>query len=297
METAQLRNFIEVADRGSFTRAALALGLNQPALSRQIRRLELELRQSLLYRHGRGVVLTDAGERFASTARQVLEQLELAAQGGADSGVGRVTVGVPPSLGRALAVRLARAFSARFSPAHLTIVEDRSSNLRARLLEGGIDMALLHMAEPCAELECETIAEEPICLISPRQSGIACPATISLAEVAPLSLIFPNARNPTLEVVQRAAMQAGLPLNACMEIGAPDTILELVHNGYGHAVATASILHGTPYMKTLQTQPITDPDLVLELTLASQVPQAEIPLHAKTGRLIKDVLKQILMTS
>ncbi|WP_233836773.1 LysR family transcriptional regulator [Paraburkholderia sp. ZP32-5] len=290
MEIVQLRNFIEVADRGSFTRAALALGLNQPALSRQIRRLELELHRNLLHRHGRGVVLTDAGERFASVARDVLHQLDTAAQGGLESDSGRIVVGVPPSFGRMLAVRLARAFAARFSPARLTIVEDRSSNLRSRVRDGGVDLALLHLPEACDDLTYEAIADESICLISPKQSADPLPDTITLAEVAQLPLIFPNARNPVREVTARAAALAGLELDVTQEIGATDTILELVQNGYGYAVATKVILQGTRYIKTLRVQQIVDPDLSIRLTLASRQDEAPMPLQAKATRLIKEVL-------
>jgi LysR family nitrogen assimilation transcriptional regulator len=294
VEIAQLKNFIEVADRGSFTRAALTLGLNQPTLSRQIRKLELELHQKLLYRHGRGVILTDAGERFASTARQVLQQLELAAQGNVDSDTGRIVVGVAPSFGRAVAVKLARAFSARFSPARLTIVEDRSCNLQARLLANDLDLALLHMPQPCEGLDCEPVADEAICLIAPRQSGEGRPDTVTLAEVAELPLIFPNARNPVRELVQREAALAGLDLDVTQEIGAPNTILGLVQNGYGYAVATAAILHDTPYAKSLQTRRIVDPALVVRLVVASRAPRTSVPLQLKTAQLIKDVVIKAL---
>lgn len=290
MEIVQLRNFIEVAERGSFTRAALALGLNQPALSRQIRRLELELHRNLLHRHGRGVILTDAGERFASVVRDVLHQLDAAAQGGLESDSGRIVVGVPPSFGRMLAVRVARAFAARFAPARLTIVEDRSCNLRSRVRDGGVDLALLHLPEPCDDLIYETVAEEPICLISPKQSADSLPATITLAEVAELPLIFPNALNPVREVAVRAAANAGLEFDVTQEIGATDTILELVQNGYGYAVATEVILHGTRYMKTLRAQQIVDPELEVCLALASRQGEVPMPLQVKATRLIKEVL-------
>jgi LysR family nitrogen assimilation transcriptional regulator len=290
VEIVQLKNFIEVADRGSFTRAALVLGVNQPTLSRQIRKLELELHQNLLYRHGRGVVLTDAGERFACTARQVLQQLEQAAQGNIDSDNGRIVVGVAPTFARVVAVKLARAFSARFSPARLTIVEDRSCNLQARLLADDLDLALLHLSQPCGDLACEVVKDEAICLIEPKQSSEGRPDTVTLAEVAELPLIFPNTRNPVREVVQREAALAGLALDVTQEIGAVNTILGLVQNGYGYAVATAAILHDTPYAKSLQTRRIVDPALVVRLAVASHARRTSVPLQLKTAQLIKDVL-------
>ena len=61
MDLKQIESFVRVAELGSFTRAAIALGVQQPLLSRHVRQLEVELRQNLLDRNGRGVTLTEAG--------------------------------------------------------------------------------------------------------------------------------------------------------------------------------------------------------------------------------------------
>jgi hypothetical protein len=60
MDLKQIEYFVRVAELGGFTRAAAALGVAQPALSRQVRLLEVELRQNLLARDGRGAVPTEA---------------------------------------------------------------------------------------------------------------------------------------------------------------------------------------------------------------------------------------------
>ena len=73
MELRQVQSLIAIADGGSFSRAAIALNLTQPSLSRQIALLEEELGQRLLVRTGRGVQLTAAGEAFPVHARQMLD--------------------------------------------------------------------------------------------------------------------------------------------------------------------------------------------------------------------------------
>ena len=69
MDLKQLQYFINVAELESFTRASEALGVAQPALSRQIRLLEVELRQNLLIRNGKGAIPTDAGKLLLGHAR------------------------------------------------------------------------------------------------------------------------------------------------------------------------------------------------------------------------------------
>ena len=76
MDLKQLSYFVRVAEMGSFTRASIVLDIAQPALSRQVRLLEVELRQSLLIRNGRGITLTEAGKVLLEHSRGVLHQME-----------------------------------------------------------------------------------------------------------------------------------------------------------------------------------------------------------------------------
>lgn len=71
MNFKQLENFIRVAEQGSFSRAALLLDIAQPALSRQVRALEVALRETLLERNGRGVKLTWARSTPTSARQSV----------------------------------------------------------------------------------------------------------------------------------------------------------------------------------------------------------------------------------
>src|ERR1700710_1561415 len=101
MDLKQLEYFIRVAELGSFTRAAIELQVAQPALSRQVRLLEVELRQNLLSRNGRGAIPTEAGQLLLAHGRGILHQVERAREelGRARGAlVGRVALGLPPSV-------------------------------------------------------------------------------------------------------------------------------------------------------------------------------------------------------
>jgi LysR family nitrogen assimilation transcriptional regulator len=294
VELVQLRSFIEVAERGSFTHAAAALGVNQPALSRQIRRLEVELHRNLLYRHGRGVRLTDAGERFATTARSVLQQLDVAAQLTPENDTGRITIGLPPPFGRLLTVRLVRAFASHFPLARIAVVEGTSSNLEERVRADEIDIALLHTSVNDTKTGWERIVNEPLCLIAPRSRDETEAPTVSLATVAKSSLICPTARTPIRTIIENAAERCGFTLDIAQEIDAMDTILELVQNGFGYAIGTAGVLQNTPYAKTLQLRRIVDPALFVTLSLASCGRRPPAPLYGKSVALLKDVIGQAL---
>ncbi|NBX55721.1 MAG: LysR family transcriptional regulator, partial [Betaproteobacteria bacterium] len=150
MELQQLQSFVTVAEQASFTRAAQVLGLAQPALSRHIRSLEVELRQTLLTRNGRGAVTTEAGKLLLEHARGILHQMaraqeDLAQLRGGLSG--RVALGLPPSVARVLTVPLTRAFRAELPLAQLSIREGLSTELSESLLNGRLDIAVLYNAQ------------------------------------------------------------------------------------------------------------------------------------------------------
>src|SRR6476659_1235899 len=140
MDLRQLEYFVRVAELGSFTRAAIELDVAQPALSRQVRLLEVELRQTLLVRHGRGAL------HQVQRAKDDLGRL----RGGLS---GRVAVGLPSSVARVLTVPLTRAFRELMPDARLSLSEGLSGALEAGLVSGRLDIAVLYNAQPSREID------------------------------------------------------------------------------------------------------------------------------------------------
>jgi LysR family nitrogen assimilation transcriptional regulator len=102
MELKQLDYFLGVAESGSFSKAAIRLSVARPILSRQIKLLESELRVELLYRNGRGVVVSEAGKVLEAHARSVVGLVEKAqSEIGSMKAEprGRVAIAMPPSIG------------------------------------------------------------------------------------------------------------------------------------------------------------------------------------------------------
>ena len=249
MDLKQLDYFVRVAELGSFTRAAAALGVAQPALSRQVRLLEVELRQNLLTRNGRGAVPTDAGQLLLEHARGILHQIErtredLARMRGGLAG--RVALGLPPSVARALAVPLVHAFRAELPDARLTLSEGLSTRMTEQVAHGELDLAVLYNAQPVAELEIAPLAREELLLVQ-RAAGatdeIAAP--ITLAELADVPLVIPSRPNAIRMHVEAELAAAGLKPRVALEIDGVASILDLVADGAGcailsrHAVASA----------------------------------------------------------
>ena len=201
MDLRQLEYFVRVAELGSFTRAAIELDVAQPALSRQVRLLEVELRQTLLVRNGRGAVPTEAGKTLLEHGRGILHQVQRAKDdlGRLRGGLsGRVAVGLPSSVARVLTVPLTRAFREAMPDARLSISEGLSTALEAGLASGRLDIAVLYNAQPSRELDASPLLDEDLLLVRARPPGLQedpPPGPIDLPAVAQLPLVIPTRPN------------------------------------------------------------------------------------------------------
>jgi len=274
MDLRQLESFVRVAELGSFTRAAHALGIAQPALSRQIRQLEVELRHTLLLRNGRGAVPTEAGKLLLAHGRGILHQVERAREElGRVRGAlaGRVAVGLPPSLARLLTVPLTRAFRRALPEATLTIAEGLSTAMWEQIHQGRLDLALVYNPPPSADHLAETLFDETLALIQARPPGPSEDPSlpIPLAEVAGVPLIIPSRPNALRMHVESALAAIGYKPHVALEIDGVPAILELVADGLGCAVLSPHAVASWTHPSALQTRPIIDPVLRPRVALVS----------------------------
>ena len=215
MDIRQLSYFVRVADHGSFTRAASILGVAQPALSRQVRSLEVELRQALLTRNGRGATLTDAGRRLLEHARGILYQVERAREdleGLRGAPVGHAAIGLPPSVGRSVTASLVSEFKQRFPKATLGIVEGLSTHVLDWLALGRIDVGLAYNPVPSRQVETVPLISERLYLISPVQvkhKVAQMGKPVPLRELPQYGLIVPSRPHAVRMFVETRLANAG----------------------------------------------------------------------------------------
>jgi len=218
MDLKQLEYFVRVAELGSFTRYSIELGVAQPALSRQVRSLEVELRQNLFERNGRGVTLTDAGSRLLAHGRGILQQVQRARQeleALRGTAAGALALGLPPSLSRSLTAPLVEAFRARLPAATLTVVEGLSTYMVEWLVQGRVDCAAVYNATPSPAVELQPVLEERLYLVSARgKARTAVGPPVSLAEVAARPLVIPTRPHAIRMQIETALAEAGVETTA-----------------------------------------------------------------------------------
>lgn len=295
MDLKQLEYFVRVAELGSFTKASLALDVAQPALSRQVRLLEVELRQNLLIRNGRGATPTEAGRLLLEHGRGILHQVarareELGRVRGALAG--RVAIGLPPSLARVLAVPLTRAFREQLPQASLSISEGLSTTMQEWLVTGRLDIALLYNAQPAPEIEITPLQDEELLLVERRPPGLPeepPPEAVSLAEVAHQPLVIPSRPNAIRMQVESAMAAVGLRPTVALEIDGVPAILDLVADGAGAALLSRNAVARSVRPSDYRTRAITPP-LRTRLSLAVSSQRPSTLTQQTTQTLIRQTL-------
>ena len=300
MDLKQLEYFVRVAELGSFTRAAHTLHIAQPALSRQVRLLEVELRQNLLLRNGRGATPTEAGLLLLDHARGILHQVERARE---DLGrvrgalAGHVAVGLPPTLARVLAVPLTRAFRLELPEARLSIREGLSTSMQESLIQGRLDLALLYDAAPLPELDILPLFEEELLLVQARPAGLLedpPPPPIALRELAELPLVIPSRPNAIRMHVERELAGLGLRPTITLEIDGVPAILDLVAEGMGYALLPRNAVSNTIRPSAYQMRAISDPPLRPRVALACSAQRPATLTQQAAARLLRELCARVL---
>lgn len=175
MDIQQLRAFREVARRHSFSGAAKALFVSQPAVSRQISSLEAEIGMPLFVRMGNHIVLTDPGRKLLVYAEEVLQTLEQAAralQNLQDLRQGMVTVAADAYLSKYFLPRFAGEFNRRYPGLQLRVLTYPQDKLPEILADGRADLAYF-CGEPgeAVLLTQEQICWERLCFVAPGPIG------------------------------------------------------------------------------------------------------------------------------
>ena len=297
MDLRQLDYFVHVAELGSFTRAASLLSVAQSALSHRVRQLEVELKQPLLYRNGRGVTPTDAGKRLLVHARGILMQInrtreELAELRGAPAG--HVIVGLPPTFARLLTVPLVNPFRERFPNASIGTMEGLSASIVEWVATGRVDIGLVFNPTPSPAVEILPLLEEPMFLVAPEGGRAAARGVVALKELPRFPLIVPSRPNANRMRIEWQLARVGLKPTIALEIDGIATILDLVLEGHGYAVLPLSSLRSHGDVERYVLRPIVKPRLLIQVALVTSAQRPATPLAQKVLAFILELAARLL---
>ncbi|MFE6775992.1 LysR family transcriptional regulator [Streptomyces sp. NPDC057702] len=256
----QLYAFTVLAEELHFGRAAARLGIAQPPLSQQIRRLEERVGYPLFRREPGRVALTPAGGELLPAARHALAELGagLAAARAAGGGqAGRLRIGFAASLALTVLPGLLRTFRERFPAVRLDIREMTSAPQLTALREGSIDVGLLREppedAPEGAGLRFRTVVDERFVAVLPAAHPLAAGRVVPLARLADEPFVLlPRAAGPRFhDRIVAVCQGAGFTPRVAQHAVEWQTVCALVETGLGVSLAPASVrrlrLRGVAY--------------------------------------------------
>ncbi|MGE4338485.1 MAG: LysR family transcriptional regulator [Pigmentiphaga sp.] len=248
IDIRELRTFVCIARVGSFSRAATELYVAQPALSRQIAKLEDELGQSLFVRYGRGIRLTDAGHRLLERAETILAYVEETREHvrSVEEGLsGQISVGFSPTVGNQIAGTVINNFRARMPGVSLRLREGLSHTQQEWLTDGRIDVGVIQNQPATESFDVLPIFSEPMVLVGPidsvsagRLTPLPDKSTLRIRDLSNVPLIMPGPPHTNRRLFEQLFAQHGCRLLVQYEVDSMTVCRNLVLDGFGYAIMT-----------------------------------------------------------
>jgi DNA-binding transcriptional LysR family regulator len=234
LDLRQVASFVRVAELGSFTRAASALDIAQSALSRHVAQLERRFGTRLLHRTGRGVVLTDEGQRAVRAMRALLESAaqvtsDLAA--GRAEPVGTVRLGILASLASVLLTPLLRRVHDRLGRVRMSVREGLSNHIEEWLEQGDVDLAILYAARPARRASSELLLTTDLYLLGAPGESITRRESVPVADLGHVPMLLPPLPNPHRALVEKVFRDRAVSLDVAFELDSIQTMKDLAASG------------------------------------------------------------------
>ncbi len=237
----QLRAFADVVELGSFSAAAERLHLTQPAVSQQVRQLELKLEVKLIERSGRRARASAAGIELLAHVRRIeadmaaaLDAMERHAKGA----LGRVRIGTGATACIHLLPPVLRELRGRRPSLEITVTTGHTADIVRLVEENAVDIGLVTMPARGRALVVTPLLEDEFVAIAPPEAA-PLPTVLTPRVVAALPIVLYEAGAHTRRIVDQWSARAGVSLKPVMELGSVEAIKELVGAGLGYGILPA----------------------------------------------------------
>ncbi|MFI5175934.1 MAG: LysR family transcriptional regulator [Terriglobia bacterium] len=261
MNTAQLKLFIDLARIKNFTRAGRNNFLTQPAVSRRIQQLELELGVRLFERSRRRVLLSENGRIFLPYARDILSRLEEAHHEMLDSDskpIGRLKVAASPSIGLYVLPSYLKKFIRHYPKIDLHVEYDLPDRIYASIAAGDLDLGVV--AYPVAKPEVASLpfVTDTIVLICAPNHPLARRSRVRLSDLLGQKFVLLPERLPTGKAIRQALRRLGVQLDTQMEYDNFELIKRTVEMGLGLSLVPRQVAELEVKNKKLRSLKIQD---------------------------------------
>jgi LysR family nitrogen assimilation transcriptional regulator len=272
LDLEALRVFVQVAELGSLTKAAVLLDTVQPAVSRTIAGLERDCAGRLFHRTGRGLVLTEFGEQILPQVKALLLQstlLEDELKSGGGLATGEVRLGILPSLADIAIFNLYRKARDLFPSVRLHVLEGSTGQIDEWLTTGRIDIAIRFRYSDAVSPNEHVLGSVGTYLVSAPGDSITKNPTIEFQALNGLRLVLPGFPNPLRVALDQLAKQNRVSLSVVMEADSLSIQKKMAAIGEAYAVLATHAVISEVAAGTLQVSHLVNPSLERKIELAT----------------------------
>lgn len=263
MTLRHMRIFQKIYETQSVTRAAEALHMTQPAVTRALQELEKYYGLRLFERLNRRLTVTEAGRRMYDYALHLTETFDTMEKSLRDwERQGVLRVGASVSLGCSLLPQLARTFQEEHPGVEVRVRIANGELLRRDLLENRLDLALLEGEENGADLMLTPFAAGEMALIVPPGHPLARAGGATLAQAAAYPLLLRETGSATRRFLDQLLMSRGLAVQSVWESASTQALLSAVREGLGITLVPWALARQTVLRGEAERCPVTDAELI-----------------------------------
>lgn len=263
MTLRHMRIFQKIYETQSVTRAAEALHMTQPAVTRALQELEKYYGLRLFERLNRRLTVTEAGRRMYDYALHLTETFDTMEKSLRDwERQGVLRVGASVSLGCSLLPQLARTFQEEHPGVEVRVRIANGELLRRDLLENRLDLALLEGEENGADLMLTPFAAGEMALIVPPGHPLARAGGATLAQAAAYPLLLRETGSATRRFLDQLLMSRGLAVQPVWESASTQALLSAVREELGITLVPWALARQTVLRGEAERCPVTDAELI-----------------------------------
>jgi LysR family transcriptional regulator, nitrogen assimilation regulatory protein len=271
MNYAAWKLFLNAAELGSLSKVAVAYGTSQPHISRQISELEQECGGRLFERTGRGVVLTELGQRITPQVRAWMastEQLANDVRTSARTPIGKVRIGSLPSTAHPLVSTLYRQLKERYPLIQLAVREGQGSQLETWLEDGSVDLAILYRASRSPTNGDAYLVETSTYLISAAGDPLTSRPTVPFSALNNLPLVLFCRPSIWRNYLEQISADRGVSLNVALEADSLMLQTQIVSEGGIYALLGPYAIAAATKERPLRSSKVVAPVITRHIALA-----------------------------
>ena len=289
MEYAAWKLFIDAAEFGSLSKVAASYGTSQPHISRRIGQLEQECGGRLFERTGRGVMLTELGQRIAPRVRAWLassEQLVNDVRNSAGTPIGKVRIGSLPSTAHPLISTLHQRLKEKYPLIQLAVREGQGSQLETWLEDGSVDLALLYRTSPLPKNGDIYLVETSTYLVGAVGDPLISRPTVRFSALNHLPLVLFCRPSTWRNHLEQIAAERKISLNVVLEADSLSLQTHIASEGGVYALLGPYAVEAAAKIRHLQSSKLVDPVVTRHIALA-------LPRHGNLTLACRAVMNEV----